>query len=523
VPRFSIVTPVYDPSLENFHAAVESVVNQDFTDWEWVVVEDSSPNAAVRAALRDLAQGEARVRLIEREENGGIVAASNDGIDGAAGEFLVFLDDDDLLTPDALSCVEEVLREDDEVDYVYSDEDKVYADGSFGETFRKPDWSPERLMHQMYTSHLSVVRTSLVREIGGLREGFDGSQDHDLVLRISEKARTVAHIPAVLYHWRVTEGSAAGDSNAKPYAWDAGLRAVAEHVTRLGIDATVVKGKVPGRYTLLRTPDRSTPTSIIIPTRGTQGRVRGTMRVYIVEMIRSIVATSRHDNLEFVVVYDSVTPSFVLDELRVIAGDRLVLVEFAEEFNFSRKCNVGYLHASGDVLLFMNDDMEAYSDGVVEQLIAPLKEDGVGMTGARLLFEDTRHQHAGLCYGDGSIAHGLYRYPMDARGYADALWMNREVSALTGACVAITRENFELVGGFSEALGLNFNDVDFSMKVRSLGLRLLWLENVTLFHFESVSRSTVVESFEIEIMKARWGNFEKMREKYALPPWGPPV
>lgn len=516
-PRFSIVTPVYAPPLDDFAATVESVLGQQHTDWEWVLVDDRSPDSEIRDVLAALAQRDSRVRVIERAENGGIVAATNDAIDAASGEFLVFLDNDDLLTVDALAVVDAALLKNDEIDYLYSDEDKVYPRGNFGEEFHKPAWSPERFRHQMYTSHLSVLRRSLVVELGGLRTGFDGSQDHDLVLRATERARAIHHVPEVLYHWRVTKGSTAGDPNAKPYAWDAGVKAVAEQVERLGIRAEVVKGRVPGRYTLLREPDLTTPVSIIIPTRGTAGRVRGEIRVYIVEMLRSLLAVTQHAAVEIVVVYDTGTPQAVLDELRDVVGDRLVLVEFTEEFNFSRKCNVGFLHATGDVVVFMNDDMEAYSAGPIEQLIAPLREEGVGATGARLLFEDTQHQHAGVSYGDGSIAHGLYRYGMDEPGYADALWINREVSALTGACLAMTRETYERSGGFSEPLGLNFNDVDLCMKVRSLGLRLVWLENVTLFHFESVSRSTKVYKFEIEIMKSRWGDFELIRDAYALP------
>jgi len=520
-PRLSVITPVYNPSVEAFAETVESVFRQRFSDWEWILVNDGSPNPDIVSALSALVERDSRVTVLTRERNGGIVAASNDGIAVASGEFLAFLDDDDLLRVDAFDEVIAAINARDDIDYVYSDEDKIMLDGTIDEQFRKPDWSPERLRHQMYTSHFSVIRTSLVREVGGFRDGYDGSQDHDLVLRVTELSRRIWHIPKPLYHWRVGIGSAAGDPTAKPYAWTAGVRAVQDQVDRLGITAKVIRGKVPGRYTLLRKPDVTTPVSIIVPTRGTIGRVRGVNRAFILDMVRSIIGATHHEDYEIVVVYDTGTPAGILEQLIEIGGGRIVLVEFDEPFNFSRKCNVGYLHARGDVLVFMNDDMEAFSDGPIENLIAPLIEEGVGMTGARLLFEDTTHQHAGLCYGDGSIAHGLYRYAMDAPGHGDALWMNREVSALTGACIALTRQTFEDVGGFSEPLGLNFNDVDLSMKVRASGKRLLWMEAVTLFHFESVSRSTVVEAFEIETMKSRWGDFEKMREKYALPLWGP--
>jgi GT2 family glycosyltransferase len=521
---FSILTPVYDPPIDVLRETAESVFAQTDPDWEWVLVDDRSSDPAVRDALGELAAADERVRVIGREQNGGIVAASNDAIAAARGEFFVFLDNDDLLTDDALAEVRTAVEEHDDVDYVYSDEDKLYESGEYGDHFRKPDWSPERLRYQMYTSHLSVMRADLVRELGGFRTGYDGSQDHDLVLRLTERARRVSHIPKVLYHWRALATSTAGDATAKPWAWDAGLRAVSDHVARVGIRGTVRKGEVFGRMVIEREPDLDTPTSVIIPTRGTAGIVRGEHRVFVVEMVRSLVETTQHRDIEFVVVYDTGTPDTVLAELERIAGERLVLVEFTEVFNFSRKCNVGFLHARGDALVFMNDDMEAISPDAIEQLIAPLREPGVGATGARLLFEDTSHQHAGLCYGDGSIAHGLYRYPMDALGYADALVINREVSAITGACVAVTRQTFEEVGGFSESLDLNFNDVDFSLKVRKMaGGRLVWLENVKLFHFESVSRSTVVEATEVDIIKSRWGDFTKTREEFALPLWGPLV
>jgi GT2 family glycosyltransferase len=515
----SIVTPVYNPPLDVFAETCQSVVAQTFDDWEWILVDDKSPDPAVRTALQRLSKTDSRIRVIEREANGGIVAATNDGVGSAAGEFIAFLDNDDLLLPAALEAVARVIDERADVDYIYTDEDKLYEDGSTGEVFRKPDWSPERLRGQMYTSHLSVIRSSLVREVGGLRAGFDGSQDHDLVLRISERARAIHHIPKVLYRWRVIPGSTAGDANAKPYAWEAGLKAVTEHVARVGIKATVDKGQVPGTYSIRREPDFTTPTSVIIPTRGTIGVVRGEPRVFVIEMVRSLLADSRHSNLEIVVVYDFGTPEAVIAELTDIGRERITLVEFVEDFNFSRKCNIGALHARGDVLVFMNDDMETYSAGAIENLIAPLREDGVGMTGARLLFEDTTHQHAGLTYGGGDIAHGHYRNPRDSPGYFAALLVNREVSGLTGACVAIRRETFEAVGGFTERLPLNFNDVDFSLKVRFLGLRLLWLEAVTLFHFESVSRSTVVTEAEIQFMISRWGNFRRIRDPYALPAW----
>ena len=517
-PRFSIITAVYDPPLEAFADTAASVLAQDDRDWEWILVDDKSPNPTVRERLAQLAAADPRIRVHEREENGGIVAASGDALALARGEFVALLDHDDVLVPDALSATARLIAEHPDVDYLYSDQDLMTMDGQSHSPYYKPDWSPERLRHHMYTTHFSVLRRSLAEEVGGFRTGFDGSQDHDLVLRLTEKARRVEHVPKVLYHWREVPGSAAENPEAKPYAWDAGVRAVQDHLDRVGISGVAMKGRFPGSYVIAREPDRHTPVSIVIPTRGSTGVVRGELRTMVTGAVQSVLARSDHRSLEFVVVYDSATPRSVLDELRTIPlhGARLCLVEFTEPFNFSAKCNVGAMHASGEVLVFLNDDIEAESDDVIEQLIAPLSEPGVGATGAKLLFESSRIQHAGLVYGSGTITHKYYR---EGHPYADGaygeLWMNHEVSALTGACLAVRREVFEDVGGFCQALPLNYNDVDFSLKIRRAGHRLIWLHDVVLFHFESISRSSDVDDWEMDYMCTRWGDYREVREPYA--------
>jgi GT2 family glycosyltransferase len=517
-PHFSIITAVYNPPREAFADTAASVLAQGYQSWEWILVDDCSPEDWVRERLRELAALDPRIRVIEREANGGIVAASQDALAAATGEFVALLDHDDVLATNALQVVAKTIAARPDLDYAYSDQDRMTMDGRTHSPFYKPDWSPERLRHHMYTTHFSVLRRSLAVAVGGFRAGYDGSQDHDLVLRVTEQADAIVHVPEVLYHWREVPGSAAGDADAKPWAWDAGVRAVQSHVDRVGIPATVEKGRAPGTYAVHREPDLSTPVSIVIPTIGASGMVRGDQRIMVVETIRSVLASSSHTDLEFVVVYDTPTPPRVLHALRTLElGEaRLKLVHFTEPFNYSEKNNIGALHATGDVLLFLNDDMEALSDGVVEQLIAPLREPGVGATGAKLLFESSRIQHAGVVYGSGTVTHNYYRasHPSTMGAYGE-LWVNREVTALTGACIAVTRAVFEEVGGFTEALPVNYNDVDFSLKVRRAGLRLLWLHAVELFHFESISRSNVVRPWEKELLIDRWGDYEVVRERYS--------
>jgi glycosyltransferase involved in cell wall biosynthesis len=504
MPFFSVLTPVYDPPLGALSAAIDSVRAQTFRDWELILVDDASPSEGVRHLLARAAASDKRITVVERAVNGGIVASSNDAIHAANGQFLALLDHDDILVPRALERVHAVLADSPEVDYVYSDEDKMDSRGRRYEEFRKPDWSPERLRGQMYTSHLSVLRASLVREVGGFRDGYDGSQDHDLVLRVSERARQVAHIPEVLYHWRVVPGSAAGDTEAKPYAWDAGCRAVQDQLDRLGIAGTASFGQVRGTYRIERVADPGTSVSVIIPTRGGSGMVWGERRCFVVEAVASVLALTNLPNVEIVVVYDLDTPPHAFKELRAVAGDRLVLVPFAETFNFSAKCNAGFVAASGDIVVLLNDDIQAITDGFLEQLVAPLAEPGVAMTGSRLLFADGRLQHGGHGYEKGHLRHAFYQASQEDPGPFAALRVNRECSGLTAACVAVRRETYDEVGGMCESLPCNFNDVDFSFKVRQNGGRLLWLADVVAYHFESQTREPVVYGWEHDFVTRRW-------------------
>jgi O-antigen biosynthesis protein len=504
-PLFSVITPVFDPPPYALRAAIRSVRRQRWPDWELILVDDGSTSPLVRRILRRARAADRRIRLIERPTNGGIAAASNDGIDIAAGEFVVLLDHDDELTVDALAVLAQAVTTESNVDYLYSDEDKIDETGHLADRFDKPEWSPERLRNQMYTAHLSALRTELVRLVGGFRTGFDGSQDHDLVLRVTELARRVVHIPKVLYHWRVVPGSGAGDDRAKPHAWSAGQRAVQEHLGRVGISGTVDLGPMPGTYRIHRRVDPQTTVSLIVPTRGSSGVIWGERRCFVVEAIRTALARTKLPYVEAVVVYDAETPEPVLEQVRDLAGDRLRLVRSEGRFNFSTKCNLGVLAAKGEVIVLLNDDIEVISDGWLERLIAPLSEPDVGMVGARLLFSDGTVQHGGHVYQHRALLNAYQHAAGDDPGLAGALLINRECAGVTAACAALRRSVFEEVGGLCEALPVNFNDVDLSYKLRHIGLRLLWLADVELYHFESQTRVAEAHAWETAFVFRRWG------------------
>jgi glycosyltransferase involved in cell wall biosynthesis len=487
-PLFSVLTPVYNTPIPVLRSTIESVLVQTFADFELILVDDCSTEAAVVETLRAYAARDERIRLIERTVNGHIVAASNDGVAAATGEFIALLDHDDLLEPDALARYASVIREVEDVDYIYSDEDTIDLEDRRYGVFRKPDWSPERLRGQMYTCHLSALRADLVRSVGAFREGYDGSQDYDLVLRVTERARRIVHVPDVLYHWRAVPGSTAADADAKPYAYEAARHAIQDHLDRVGIKGTVQIGKAPGTYVIERELDADVRVSLIIPTVGTSGVVWGRSRCYVVEAVRSMLEKTSHQNVEVVVVYDRSTPPEVLDQLHTVAGERLVLVPFERPFSHSEKMNIGMLHSTGDRLVLLNDDIEVISDRWLEELVAPLDEADVGLTGAKLFLSNTTIQHAGHAYAWGDYYHPYFRKEASFRGPFNNLIINREASGVTAACSAIRRETYLEIGGFAEGLPTTYNDVDFSYKVRHLGYRIVWLSGVELYHFESVSR-----------------------------------
>lgn len=502
-PYFSIITPVFNPPINAFRDCVASVTQQTCSDWEWILVNDGGTDPEVMQILNSL-ESNPQVTIIRRAKNEGIVAASNDGIQASRGEFIALLDHDDQLTADALETVRELLVENSDIDYVYSDEDKVSEDGQYFGHFRKPRFSPERLRNQNYCCHFSVLRSSLVKELGGFREGFDGSQDYDLFLRITEQARAIAHIPKVLYHWRSVQGSTSLDADAKPYALIAAQKAVQEHLDRSGISGTVVT--TPEFYLkTIRTLTKHPKVSIIIPTCGTSKRVWGRDMVLVETAVSSIMQRSTYDNYEIVVVYDSHTPPEILTRISNIAGTKLSLVEYTKPFNFSEKINLGAVRATGDILMLLNDDIQIESPDWIEGLIGFLQESDVGMVGPKLLLEDTRLQSAGHYFkiGAHNAASGsAYR----ENGPFSVLTMSAERSGLTMACVAIPRNVFEKVGGLCNEFPGAFNDVDFGNKLTMHGYRMIWTPHVEIFHFESLSRDPTVDDPEVLLLEERWGS-----------------
>jgi GT2 family glycosyltransferase len=505
-PRFSILTPVYETPAEILRAMLRSVAAQRCGDWELCLVDDASEGPHVAEILERAREADPRIKVRRREANGGIVAASNDALAMARGEFVALLDHDDELHPRALDRVASAIDATPKADYVYTDEDKIDEAGRRSGPFFKPDWSPERMRTQMYTCHLSVLRRSLVEAVGGFDPEFEGSQDWDLVLKVTERARGVLHVPKVLYHWRTLETSAAGGGEeAKPWAFEAGGRAVQAHCERIGLPARVERDAADAGVYHLRPELREQPSvSIVIPTAGTSREVRYERVVLVSHCLRSIVADSTYENYEIVCVADDSVDPRVLGELGEIAGERLRVVPYEEPFNFSAKINRGAAHCEGEHLLLLNDDIEVATPDWIERMVMYSSMTEIGAVGGRLLWEDGRLQHVGVGFEGGLPGHPYRGFAGEFKGYSNNVLIARNCLAVTGACLMTRRAVFEELGGFTTQLPVNYNDADYCLKAWASGRRIVYDPDLAMYHFESSSRSSEVEEWEKEWLQERW-------------------
>jgi glycosyltransferase involved in cell wall biosynthesis len=518
-PLITVVTPVCDPPEDVLSAALASVRRQRYGAWEHCIVDDASTRPHVRAVLDAAAQHDPRVCVRYRSERGGIARATNDALDISRGDFVAFLDHDDELHADALAAVAAAIGTADDVDYLYTDEDKIDERGRHFDPFVKPDWSPDRFRCQMYTAHLSVVRRSMVDQVGALNPEFDGAQDWDFVLRVTGGARRIVHIPAVLYHWRALSTSTArADSGAKPYAHEAARRAIDCDLTREAVQG--VCESLPGYPGLFRIRPRlrDAPTvSIVMPTGGGRRRVRGVDQVVALDAIESVTQRSTYSSYEIIAVVDEHVDAETRRAIARVGGDRLRIVDYTGAFNFSAKVNLGAEHATGDHLLFLNDDVEVLPAGWepgadphgasdwIEQLLVYSLQPGVGAVGAKLFFPDGRLQHVGTVVVGGTPTHALYLEPGDTPGYLGAAMLPSNYLAVTGACLMTRRACFDAVGGFDVDLPVDYNDVAFCLALRDEGYRSVYVPDVRLLHFESVTREArPVDARDLATLQRRW-------------------
>jgi GT2 family glycosyltransferase len=505
-PLVSVITPVYNTPPDVLDAAIRSVRAQLYPEWELCLHDDASPNANVLPSLQRHAREDPRIRVSRSTKNAGISSALNGALSQARGEYVAFLDHDDALTPDALLEMAVAIDETG-ADILYSDEDKLDPSGRRFDPFFKPGWSPDLMLSLMYTCHLTVCRRDLVEAVGGFRPGFEGSQDYDLWLRMTERTEKIAHVPLVLYHWRQVPGSTAVDTANKSYAHERSRRAIGEALARRGVDGVVEDGPVPTSFRVVRRLASEPTVSVIIPTRD---RVD-----LLARAVEGVEKRTDYRNVEVIIVDNGSSEPETLEYLRATPHR---VIRDDGPFNFSRLNNEAAAAARGDLLLLLNNDTEPLERGWLRAMVEHGVRPQVGVVGAKLLYPSGKVQHAGVVLGIGGVAgHGHKYSPGNASGYYHAADLIRNFSAVTGACLLVRRSVFEELGGLDERnLAVAFNDVDFCLRARERGYLVVWSPHALLTHFESESRGFDLNPREIDYMIARWGE-TLIRDPYYSP------
>lgn len=504
-PLISIVTPVYNTDPRWLRKAVDSVLAQIYPNWELCLANDASTTMPVKAILDDYAAKDPRIRVKHLSVNQGIAGASAEALSLATGEFVGLLDHDDELAPESLFEVVARLQDEPALDFIFSDEDKIASNDQLVEPFFKPGWNPSLLLSMNYIAHFSVFRRKLLLDVGGFRGGFDGSQDYDLILRVTERTSHIAHIPKVLYHWRKIHGSTASFNHAKPYADDKAKKALEEAVRRRAQEAeveTLWLGRYRVRYQLKSQP----LVSIIIPFRDKGHLLR--------QCIESIEGKSTYPNYEIILLDNDSSEPETHDYLRGLSA-RCRVYRYPFPFNFSAINNFGVGHARGSYLLFLNNDTQVIDNQWIEAMLEQAQSDEVGAVGAKLLYPDGRIQHAGVVLGIGGIAGHAFKYErQDSLGYFDLVHTVRNCSAVTAACILVSKEKFEQVEGFDERLKVAFNDVDLCLRLQRRGYRIVYTPFATLYHYESASRGSLHPPEDEKLMWDRWGELIRKGDPY---------
>lgn len=519
-PKFSVVVPLYHTPAKFLKDLVRSMMYQSYANWELCLVNASPEDVHLTSLLENWAMRDKRIRVIRLEKNLGIAQNTNAGIAASTGEFIAFLDHDDFLEPDALFCYADALNKDKTIDVFYSDEDKTdeYAAHYFYPHF-KSDFNIDLLHANNYMCHFLAVRKSLVDTVGGLNEKFDGAQDYDFVLRLTEHTKKIYHCPRILYHWRCSNQSTAASQGNKMYAIHAGKAALNAHYKRIGWNARAQEGAVDGWYQTKFTLKEEPLVSILIPNKDHTDDLD--------VCLNSFFERADYQNYEFIIIENnSVLPeTFAYYEKIEKEHDNVKVVYWEAGFNYSAINNFGFKFAKGDYIMLLNNDVELITPDIFQSMLGFCMRPEVGIVGAKLLYNDHTVQHAGVLVGAGGLADHVFKgIHEDDPGYMGRAISSQDVSAVTAACLLVKRSVYEEVGGLEDEFQVAFNDVDFCLKVRKAGYLIVYDADVKLFHYESKSRGMedTTERFirfgnEMMLLNSKWDILSTFIDPYYNP------
>ncbi|GGG08246.1 glycosyltransferase family 2 protein [Paenibacillus aceti] len=507
-PLISIILPVYNVDEVWLRKCIDSVINQIYGNWELCISDDASTKPHVKMVLTEYEKKDERIKVVYREKNGHISESSNSALEIATGGFIALLDHDDELATNALYEVVKLLNTYTDADMIYSDEDKIGINGERHSPYFKPDWSPDLILSNMYTCHLGVYRKSLVDKIGGFRKGFEGSQDFDLVLRLTELTTKIYHIPKILYHWRTIPESTASGSGAKNYTHFAGIKALEDTLRRRNIEGEVQEIEGYSNIYRLHYYLKEEPmVSIIIPTRD--------MGLILDKCIESIINKTTYSNYEIIIADNGSEEKQTFDifqKWKGVLGKKLHILTLDIPFNYSKINNLAVQESKGSLILLLNNDIEVISPNWLHEMVGYSLRSNTGAVGAKLYYPDRTIQHSGVIMGLGGVAGHAFRTCNEFDpGYFGMLLSNRNYSVVTAACMMVRKEVFYEVGGLEEELSVAFNDVDFCLKLMNQGYYNVCLNSISLYHHESKTRGAEDtpekrERFtkEINYMLSKW-------------------
>ena len=503
-PLISIVVPTFNIAPEYLVECIDSVINQTYNDWELILCDDCSTSKETLDCLETYRGTDPRIIITKTEFNSGIAGATNRAIEFSSAPFISFLDNDDTIAVNAIQEIVNVINLNNEVDYIYTDEDKIDENGDYCDTYFKPDWSPEHLKSCMYLLHFVTIRKSLLCKLGMLRPEFDGAQDYDLALRATSQARKIIHIPKILYHWRKIEGSASAEVDAKPKALTNAKRAL-ENIT----DTTVEHSSLPGIFRVRNIVPEGTKVALTILTNDGERHLEGRGVVKLLpNLVESIVEKTSYEDYEIIIAHDGLLSNESKERIDALkANISYRSYERGEKsFNFAHKFNSIWPSIDSEIIVLMNDDMEVISTDWIEALLEPAQDPKVAVVGGRLLHADRTIQHVGVVLGvNQGAAHIYHCSPEQTIGYNGFTHCIRNYSAVTGACMLIKKNMLRELGGFDESFATDYNDIDFCLKITKAGFRVVYTPYCELFHFECSSIKRTVSCPEgTKLFNQRW-------------------
>lgn len=516
-PLFSIITATYNIDKKYLVEMIESVIAQTYENWELCIADDASISEDTLKTLKYYESRYKNISVIYRQENGHIAKASNSALSLASGMYVAFLDHDDTISPNALYEMAKKLNSNKNLKLIYSDEDKIDENSKRFMPHFKSGWNPDMFFSQNYICHFVVLKKEIVDKIGGFRDGYDGSQDYDLLLRYLEylKYDEIDRVEKVLYHWRAIKGSTAYGSNEKNYAHEAGLKALQNYFLKKDKKISVENGLVTNTYRVIYPSFIQDPVSmtknyplvtLLIPTRDAYNILH--------KCVDSIIEKTEYPNYEIIVLDNETTCEKTLEYFEKIKKHKNIrILEYHKPFNYSAINNFGVKHSNGEIIGLVNNDVEVISEGWLTEMVSHAIQDDIGAVGAMLYYDNDTIQHAGVVMGIGGVAGHSYKYfKRGSYGYYSRLMVIQNLSAVTGACLLVRKKLYEAVGGLDEKnLKVAFNDVDFCLKLLEKGYRNLWTPYVELYHHESISRGgedspSKIKRYdnEVKYMKDKW-------------------